>query len=775
MLSQVIKQLPWHGLPTQVLRKIAFMYLLLVIPAIGYIIGSSAINAMLIKRLGIQYLPYSYIILSIFNMCGTFFFLLYADKLIRVRLLVIFAACSGVILLLSRLLAPSVPVGEGEFSWNILAFFILLFIIHGFFTMALNTQSWSILNDLFRPSLRIRLLPLFATAWTTGGVIGGLILRLLVPVVGVVNIIPFWGIMFLGIIPLAYKFQKMYGGEMRWKPPLVSADKKPPQLDQLKEVMQYIAVSPIVWYIVAMPLLYNITNGFQDFQFNQVMNETYPTETALGAFFGTFSVISSLAAFVLQLTLASKALHWTGIFRSLFALPSVTLIAFVFLLIHFGFWEGVWLRLGWAIIASTLYFNALQLTYAVIPFNYRGRVRSFNGGIVNSIGTIGGAVVLILLQIFLEKGTTQQYLFPTLGGIVFCLIWIYIVMKGRGVYIQTLIDNLHQKDYNTRLEALESMEERREPAIHRTLNAILLNNDETSTVEIKSKAMKVLSLLGDSDSLRTLSLFLNDPDPELRLNAIMAISYFKKLSKHPFAIYYLTSKIQEIFKHDTSHPVRVEAGRFLLNFLPKDQQPKFFEEILNHPDLNIRMMGIKNIDLLNVELVDMLAISKLKDADPTVRTEAIMALWKFSNYRGITGEALRGLLQSQNPEEVECGLIALMRIGGPSEHLKDIEPLIDAKSHLIRSLTCVFILSSLPPGSEGWIKAQNVLMDTLSDPNYPQEERKEFITFIPNFKDEAVDGILEGLQNLSTEKRAVATAGIENFAELLYNKIINES
>ncbi len=775
MLSNLFRQLPWQGFSKHDIKKIGLVYLILMLPAIGFVLGLSSINAMLIKRLGVQYMPYSYITLASCNIFGTFFFLQYADKISRLKLLGILAGCAGPILLFARFLAPTMAVDITGFTWGLLAFFGLTYLVHGFFTSALNVQALSLLNDIFRPSQRNRLFAFFSSAWVIGGMTGGFLIRLLVPLVGVVNIIPLWGCLYLCIIPLAWVFHRNYAGELRWSPPARDAKNKGHQLDQLKDAFRYIKSSKILWYIVAMPLLYNIVNAMQDYQFSQVMNASYDTEAALTQFFGSYTILWNVTAIILQLTIASKALLWIGIFRGFFVLPAVTLLAFVFLLVNFGFWEGLWLRYGWNILSVTIYFNAIQHSYSVIPQNFRGRIRGFNSGIVNSIGTVCGALILIIFHLVFMAGTFWQHIIPTLGGIACCAIWLYVVMRGRGVYIQTLISNLYQKDYNTRAEALESMEERREPVIHEALNSILLNPEESGNIKIKSKAMKVLSRLSNSDSLRTLSLFLKDPEPQLRLNAIKAISLFKKISNYPFALHYLMSEIQEIFQHDPSHHVRIEAGRFLLNFLPKDEQPKFIEEILNHADRSIRIMAIQNIDLLNIELIDMMVIGKLNDPDVAVRSEAIMALWKFTNYRLITSAAIRRLLQSQDTEEVKYGLITLIRLGTPAEYLMEVQPLVAIKNHLIKSLACIFCLSSLSPGTEEWQAMQNALIETLADPSYPEADRKQFVGYIPKFKDEAIDAILEGLQELSMEKRAIATAGIENFAELLYKKIINES
>lgn len=761
------------GLSRHEIGKVGLPLAMQAVMAIGFMVGLTALNALLVKRLGIQYLPYSYIVLSLFNIIGTFGYLLVEARMGRIRLLMILAGLSGGILLLARSFIQNEPVSEQVFEWNLLYFFLLAYLVQGFCASALNAQMWSMINELFRPAQGRKLYPYFSIAWLLGGVVGGLLIHLLVPLIGVAGLITVWAASFFCIIPLSWLLQWISGREMRWKPEAGHIAKEfSGRFSDLKETYQFIKKSSIAHYVMAITLFCFVVSSVQDFQYTQVMNLTFETEASLTTFYGTYNIFWNVSAIFLQMFVAEKLLLQTGIFRGFMIVPLTALTAFCLLIAQFDFWEGVWLRYSWNVVMTMIYFNAYQLIFNVFPLDIRGRMRGVYGGFVNAIGAIMGGLLLIL---FSQKASflpaKWQYILPSVLGLACCLGWLYTVWKGRRVYIQTLIGNLHQKNHDRMLEALESMEERREPAIIKALTDMLLEGGEYN-LEIKEKVMEVLSRLSHKDAVRTLSLFLHNPDAHLRVNAISALASFDNLVKYPFAFEYVKDQITGLFSKDASGRVRVQAGKFILKFFPKEDLPRFIFELLNHPDRDIRMMTMQTIDQLNIPLIDIMVISRLKDRDQQVKMEAVRVLWKYADYKKHTEKVIDQFINSTDIHEQQNGLTLLIRLGPPHAYLEKAEKFLESPDFLVRSLACLICLSLLPPNSEKGVEALDRLVKTLSDPGFDAVNRKQFVSLLPILKDEILDALLEAVQQLPAEQRQVAAQGLENIAGLLYEDLI---
>ncbi len=744
--------------------KFVLIMALLMMPAMGFMLGLNALSSLLVKRAGIQYLPYVYILTSLFNIAGSIIFLLFADRATRSKMIIFLFFISGLLLLGVRYLIPNEFSETPELTLTLALFFIIAYFVLGFFMSALNTQIWTLINDIYRPNKAKKLFPFFSSAWLVGGGIGGVLVHLLVPILGVTNLILAWGCFQLGSIPLVWTIQRYFGSEMRWKPQAKKASK----ISDLKEVYSFITSSSISYFIVAIIICFCILGAIQDFQYNQVMNITFNDETSLSKFFGTYAIVWNSTAILLQLFIAEKLLFHAGIFRSFLILPIAGLIGFSLLLIHFAFWEGLALRYSWNVFSSMAYFNAYQLTFNVIPIRLRGRVRNFCGGIVNALGTLLGGVILASFQLNYFKHVSWQHSVISIVGIVGCVIWLIIVWRGHRVYIQTLIDNLNQ-DHVARLETLESMEERREPIINETLNDLLIDPTKEANVETKTKVMDVLSKLGNKDSLRVLSLFIHDSDSKIRAHAVAAISSYKRLDEYLFAFNYINTEIQKLFLKDSSATVRKEAGKFLLRFYPKKELPQFIKTLLDHPESSIRIMTMQTIMQLNIELIDMMLVSKLEDSDPAVVSAALLILWKYNDYRMQNRTTLLRLLTDKETISKKNALITLILLGSPSEYLQEVEKLLVVQEHLLRSFACVYCISLYSKNSEKSWQILSILLDTLADSQFDEKSRQDFIKVMPHFNDDVIDALLDGLIGMDAEKRAVASKGIENLADLLYS------
>ena len=196
------------------ISKVVITWSMVALLAIGYSIGWSAVHSMLVKRMGIQYLPYTYIGISLLGMVGSSVYLMFADKVRRDRLLIIFAFVTGVLLLLARTMVSASQEQTTGFTLQLFLFFMVVFFAQGVGNSTLGTQVWTIISDLFTPSQGRRLYPIVGTAGTIGGIAGGASIHFLADSMGTANLTLVWAFSVLALVPLTVMVRKRFGGEL---------------------------------------------------------------------------------------------------------------------------------------------------------------------------------------------------------------------------------------------------------------------------------------------------------------------------------------------------------------------------------------------------------------------------------------------------------------------------------------------------------------------------------------------------------------------------------
>ena len=195
--------------------KVWITWTMVALISIGYAIGWSAVHSMLVKRMGVEYLPYTYIGISILGMIGSTVYLSLADALRRDRLLILFCIATGATLIIARLLVTARPEGDASVTLPLLIFFAAVFFAQGVGNAVLGTQIWTIINDLFRPSQGRRIYPILGTAGTIGGIAGGASIHALANLLGTANLVVVWAFCIFALIPLTLVLRARFGAELR--------------------------------------------------------------------------------------------------------------------------------------------------------------------------------------------------------------------------------------------------------------------------------------------------------------------------------------------------------------------------------------------------------------------------------------------------------------------------------------------------------------------------------------------------------------------------------
>lgn len=738
--------------------KVALTWMMSALLAMGYAIGWAAVHSMLVKRLGVEFLPYTYIGISVLGMLGSSVYLMFADSVRRDRLLIAFSALTAVALGLSRLLVEGRHVGEAGLTMPLVLFFGIVLLAQGIGNSTLGTQVWTIIGDVFRPSQGRRIYPIIGTSGTIGGILGGLSINVLLQRMGTANLVVIWAVSVALLIPLTMAFQRYYGGELRGGPGGGKA--KESRVENLRVGARFFFTSPLMQVISGIAVLFWVVGSVQDFQYTRIMNATFPSEEKLATYYGYYAVAFNISAMLIQFGVAHHVLNRVGVGGGLVALPVTILGAFAVLLVDFTFLPGLVMRYLWDIIGMTVQGNTFNLAFNGVPSAIRGRVRGFLEGMVNPLGGVfGGLLILGLRQGF---GTEQGGAFDiiTLAGIALAAIWVVVSLNVKRTYLGAVVANLDSPDRRTFLDAIECLEEHGSPQATAKLMGFLSSGDR----EVRSTAMATLGRLSHLPALRPISRLLCSPDADVRLDAVRAIRSFRDTGKHPFLKHYLGRRMHEVFGGDSSRAVRAEAARFLIEHRPAEEIPVFVDQLLLDPDPAIRAKVVETLMEMNLGYADFALERVFDDPDPGVRAALVSGLWTIPERRGDAREILSRLLADDESPVRLAGLRCIV-LAGITE--VPVPPdLLSASDPDTRVMAGLALLAADPSGPHADAAVAAVL-DDLSDPERAEAARATVLPLMPRLDESGLDALLIGAMTLPDARRKTAAAALRDLHEVL--------
>lgn len=757
------------------LGKVVLTWLMCAFLAMGYAIGWSAIHAMLVKRMGVEYLPYTYIGISVLAMLGSGLYLMFADTIRRDRLLIYFCTGTVIMLLTARFFVDSRHTGDAEFTWPLVIFFTLVLGGQGLGNSTLTVQVWTMINDVFRPAQGRRLYPIIGTAGAIGGILGGLSINMLVSTIGTANLVIVWVLSIAAVIPLTLVFKKRYGGELHGvKSPSRrnSESSQEGRLENLKSGFRFVMGSPFFRLISGLAIFFWVVSSIQDFQYTRIMNLTFSSEETLSKYYGYYSIGFNATAMLLHVFFTGKIIQRLGVGRSLCALPMVIMIGFAAIMARFSFIPGLTMRYTWDVVGMTLQGGAYQLAFNAAPVPFRGRVRGFLEGVVNPLGGIlGGLALIIIGQVFsLDASSAPEGLdIISLVGAVISLVWLVFALTAQGKYVRSIVTNLNSDDRRTFLDAVESLEERGNPLALQKLLDIVNRKDKPAQLA----GLRVLPKLGQLEAVPNLMHLLHDPDEELRTAAIQSLRSFPNIREKPFLAFNLEHRIKQIFTSDESLNVRAEAARFLIENRPAEEMPVFVNELLDHPDPDIRTKVVETVSELNMEFVDLSLERMLEDAHPEVKAQAVAALWEVPRLQGTAALTLQKLLDDETAEARAAGLTVVIRFG-IGEYLPKVEPLLDVDMAGVRDRAALAILSAGDRNIDSWGRAVKTIVDALCDTERSEVIRNDIIPRLPQLSEDGLDAVLMSVALLPEEKRDLAAAALSGLYSQ-FQKLMEQS
>jgi HEAT repeat protein len=639
--------------------------------AMGAALGGTAIEALFFARFGVEYLPYMFLGLGVTTMIMSFGVTALLSRVSRQILYIGIPLLFSVILIVARLALLS------GVTWLYPALWLGKEVLNIFISLVI----WGMAGVVFDTRQAKRLFPLFNASRILGFVIGGFITGLLVAFMGTENLLLVWAAALLVVFVLGRSLllhahiQSMPEGRR-------SRRRQTSLIQEMQRGYQYVRGSPLMKWIAISTVFFSILFFSLSLPFSRAATEQYVNEDSLATFLGLFNGLSTGAAFLTSLLLANRLFARFGIMLCILTVPIVYLIGFASLAIAPIFFIIVAFRFVQVLSISGIGEPAWFTMFNVVPPERRDQVRAFISGVPEQAGTFMAGGILIIG----EQSLTPQGLY--LIGLFAAAICTYIIHRARRGYQQALIEALRagrpnlfyseeqpfggfHQDAAAMQTALAGLDDP-DPSIRRVSAEVLghlsLPESTSALVQglgdadalVRAACLRALAQSRASSALLDISLALSDPEPDVRYEAVSALS---ALADHRSG---LTMHLAPLLD-DESAKVSTRAAACLLRVNPGyDQAKKHLRQTAVFGDLEARGYAVTALgDWGDVEAFEFLA-NELKDATllPAIRRRILVSLARIDSSRSLP--YLVESLGSAAPLVVESAAELIAAVGAPA-------------------------------------------------------------------------------------------------------------
>src|SRR5919204_2400654 len=378
-----------------------FLYGLLTVMVGADWIGKLGADALFVKRYGVQYVPWMYIITPIAMLAVSALIFFFVDR-VRRRTMLLWYVAGVTVLSVVIQLGITFPI-----AGNVVQPISYVF-AHGV-KETIYILFWVYAGNLYGAEQSKRLFPFYAGSVLVGKIAGGFLGAGIAPIVHAENFIGAQAVGFFACFVALVLYRGLPEGhgsrvESAERPRGIRASIRD-SVDGYRAVardnlLQTFSVGVFFWYFLMQ---------FANFLYLLGLNQAAAGNgVASGDFFSqlyaSVYTSSSIVALLIQSFVTGAALRRLGIARVLFALPLWYLAtygyaaysAFLTAAGTIGFIAGVALQLGERIVIPAVHRPAAELIYSQISAEIRPRARAFLSGGVNAFGNMVAAVGLIV-------------------------------------------------------------------------------------------------------------------------------------------------------------------------------------------------------------------------------------------------------------------------------------------------------------------------------------------------------------------------------------------
>ncbi|MDP2624673.1 MAG: HEAT repeat domain-containing protein, partial [Candidatus Peregrinibacteria bacterium] len=625
--------------------KIFFVAPLFAFIIFGYVLAGISGNVLFVKRIGVEFLPYTYVANALFGTVAALFVAGSIGKHSVAKLIQVIAGLGAIIFFGTFLLI------QEDIWWGypiLLIFGQILYMLLGAIIM------WDLGLKICTPLEAKRTFSFFSLGASVGGIIAGTVSSLITETYGTEILIPIV-IGSLALVALnAVLIQFFYHDKLA---PSADADEMS-HWESIKNGFLYYRKSKLARMLSFVLILFFSVRWIGDYEFQKILGDTF-TEDEFSKVSGYVSIVENAILIVMFLFVQRFIIGRLGVLNTLLASPAFVLVPFFILFFFPVYLVVTGVKVFTKVINYSTFSSSIRLMFTAIPHGIRSSVTTFIGGNSESAGMLlAGAGLLILTNLLANEWIIAI-------GIGLCLFMILVVIFIKREYIKQIVHNLEATDLEDLHSAIENLAE---PAYHELGVNELMKMVQRENLDVET-VRKIIFSLGKIDNVNVIpSLidFFRKYDITVKYAVIEAIHSFKNLNERlgdlPFTRFNLIDAYQEIFLHEEDPELKVFILKHLRDFDP-DNVIKFLKEAIEKQDSAVQYQAIKAMKYFHDRGIIQYVKPFLDDERAMVRASSIIALWQFTELRPQLMKRFVEMMMKPDKDSVLSIFLIISKVG----------------------------------------------------------------------------------------------------------------
>lgn len=637
---------------------------------VGFTIGWTMLTAVLVNRLGLEYLPLLYVANALLTIGSTMIFAAVLHRIGR-QTMIITTVVSGAVLLIGSIATLTV-------TGNVLLFLGVALLAEALFFGQLNILLGLFIEEIFSPLESERTFPLIETSEYIGAIAGGLTILTALKFghVAPTTLTFFWAGAIASIVPLILYFTSRERKLPKLK--LKTSKDAMSGIEHLSEGAMHIRNTPFLIGLLIVVMLQWMCFTLVNFQYTKAVDHgvgqhatadalhnsgeaTLMHEDRLTEGLGALHIGFGLLALTTQLFLTSRVLTRLGIVRTLRLHPIMTLITATALTFKFGFMTAVANKALFE-VTTGMYTASYHASFYALKENVREHAKELLEGLVRPLGVIAGTGLLFAITTILSG---------TLGtlGVSIAIICLALTMIGLLTLLRTTYTHVSKKnlelfgDHPAKFTSIEVLAQAGHANSAEILVKNLLYRKESELMQIK--ILESLGRIREPKTIPEIIACFGSKSLAVKIAAVQALGEFKDLGAHfftqSFTRYRVITALKELFANEDSKELRSAIVHVFANMHQAEVIP-FLVDTLSTTDETVRADCIYVCGLFHDVSAAYYLEPYLNAENPFVKANAIISLWQFPQYRLKLTMQLTNLLESDNKETQKATIHALGEI-----------------------------------------------------------------------------------------------------------------
>ncbi|MBL1176705.1 HEAT repeat domain-containing protein [Pantanalinema sp. GBBB05] len=628
---------------------------------VGYAVSAS----LFMSQEGAEAIPVFYLVLGLLSMPVSIGFSKVIDRVERTQLFryLLLGALIWVGLLYSVMNLENLPT------------YYSIYISTSLIDLQINVLFWTLVSDYFTTLELERHTSFLAMGMTSGGLVGGVLVRLLTEHMPTQNLL-------LGL-PMLYGVMIAVLGLIRRSDTAIATyHTKDPDLQwvsSLRTFPKLLSRYPIIVLLATSTALSVQLWGMSELQFFTIYSQEFAEQEDLTGFLGLLSAVFGAMELAVTYFVTRPLIREWGISRMNLVYPFTTLISFLGLTFNFRLPTAIVVNLNYETLYSSIAQPVQNLNYTAIPHRFAGRVRVIIDGLLYPTCQAATGGLLLAQQTFFSPFEMA------VSGVILSFAFLFVGYLTSKTYLRSMLarlrsgsldlddirDNLVQvpDSYTTEVSELLTSDDPSAQILGLELAARLKNPSQflaeiqtlllQANAEVQEAVVRFLAtgnhpdfyrylqvqLVSESEAVREtvletliamhrslstiqLCFFLDDPSPGVQALACVAAwqhSPMEPLVQQSYEQAWQTFRTGSEMIARRAHQTMIRAIRRIGD----RQLIPLLKEVLVGASAVVKQAGLETLATLATpddHELEILAINELEHDDPQVRAAAINLL-----------------------------------------------------------------------------------------------------------------------------------------------------